>query len=152
MPIALTYLFVITASGHDRCVAAVSNPLGKAGFGVAVAFLGVGAIAQLASSHALVVRAIAAACGALLVVAEIRIAVAGVVQRDGLVVVRNWTRTRTIPRSEIAEVAVVSSGNVTNAATCVAFRLADGRLIKAMPTASYSAKKVEGYQTQLMLL
>lgn len=133
-------------------VALVSNPLGKAGFGVGLAFLGVGTIAQMASSSASAGRVAAAVCGILLVIAEIRVAVSGVVQKDGWVIVRNWTRTWKIPRLEIAEVAVVPSGNVTGAVTCVAFRLTDGSLIKAMPTASYSAKKVACYQAQLMFL
>lgn len=151
MPLA-TSLVEVAAPGHDHGVALVSNPLGKAGFGLALACLGLGTMAQMASSTSSVVRVVAAACGVLLLVAEIRIAFAGVVQKDGMVIIRNWTRTWTVPRLEIAEVVVVPSGNATGAATCVAFRLDDGRLIKAMPTASYSAKKVEGYQAQLRFL
>lgn len=130
----------------------VANPLVKAGLGAVIAIFGLVLLSGAATGNPVPIRL---ACGALAVVAAlglVRVVRAGVVIRRDAFVVHGWTRTRAIGRSQILDVTVVDSRNVTGAAVCVGIHLRDGSLVRALATASYSRTRAARYRDAIAAL
>ena len=73
----------------------------------------------------------------------IRMARLGVVVRGSIVEIRDLLKTTILNWGQVREVVIVDSGNITGRATCVAFVLESGSIIRAGGTASFRRSKVE---------
>lgn len=67
----------------------------------------------------------------------------GVLVRGPVVEIRDLLKTTILSWTQIRDVVIVDSGNVTGRATCVAFVLESGSVIRASGTASFQRSKVE---------
>jgi hypothetical protein len=120
----------------------LANGAGKVALAACLALIGL-VFLSIAAEGQLAARIFGLAVAVVVAALTVRAVRAALVLTSDAVVVRNLLATRIVPFADVRSFGIVSSGNVTGIAVCLAVTDKEGKVIKASGTATYSKSKAE---------